>query len=59
MNYFFRPDTDFQKDGCLLIDRHICNKPGFIQDKCDRKKNFVCMGMLNEFYICIYIIFKY
>ncbi|XP_077299485.1 uncharacterized protein LOC143920478 [Arctopsyche grandis] len=44
----FTPDVDFQKEGCLLIDRHICNKPVFIQDKCDRRKNFVCMEGVTD-----------
>nr|CAD7392077.1 unnamed protein product [Timema cristinae] len=38
----WRFNQSVTNSGCLLLDRHVCDHPVFIEISCDRKRGFIC-----------------
>lgn len=36
--------------GCLLLDRHMCELPVYLEAKCDRKRDVLCQRRKNHNY---------
>lgn len=40
-----------KNSGCILLDRHLENKPSFIEMSCDGKRDFVCEKCANIVFV--------
>lgn len=51
---WFEPEVRKSK-GCIIFDRHLCETPTFIDLKCNRQRDFVCMlsMFLRQFFLQI------